>query len=84
MRQGPVVLAKIYPGFQKLSIIQAELEGYAQYPGSDCRNGAIIRYRDGYEVMDNLCSHHSLIIEGAVKPQLLQVAKVFGFQAIVM
>ena len=84
MREGPVTLAKIYPGFEKLSIIEAELEGYAQYPGSDCRNGAIIRYRDGYEVMDNLCSHHSLIIEGAVKPQMLQVARVFNLKAIVM
>lgn len=84
MPKGPVTLAKIYPGFQRLSIIQAEIEDYVQYPGSDCRNGALIRYRDGHAVMDALCSHHSLIISGDVKPQLLQVAKVFGFEAIVL
>lgn len=33
--KGPVTLAKIYPGFKKLSIIQAELEDYVQYPNSD-------------------------------------------------
>jgi len=80
--KGPVTLAKIYPGFKKLSIIEAEIEDYVQYPGSDCRNGALIRYKDGHKVMDNLCSHHSLIIAGNVKPQLIQLAKVFGFNTV--
>lgn len=78
--KGPVTLAKIYPGFRKLSIIEAEIEDYVQYPGSDCRNGALIRYRNGHAVMDSLCSHHSLVISGNVTPQLRQLAKVFGFQ----
>ena len=79
---GKVTLAKIYPGFEKLSIIEAEIEDYVQYPGSDCRNGALIRYKDGHKVMDALCSHHSLIISGDVRPQLRQLAKVFGFNVI--
>jgi hypothetical protein len=77
--KGKVTLAKIYPGFRKLSVIEAEIEDYVQYPGSDCRNGALIRYKDGHKVMDELCSHHSLIIVGDVRPQLRQLAKVFGF-----
>lgn len=81
---GPVTLAKIYPGFQKLSIIEAEIESYVQYPGSDCRNGALIRYKDGHQVMENLCSHHSLIIAGKGKPQLLLLAEIFGFETVVM
>ncbi len=80
--KGPVTLAKIFPGFKKLSIIEAEIEDYVQYPGSDCRNGALIRYKDGHKVMDALCSHHSLIVSGNVKPQMLQMAKVFGFSTI--
>lgn len=79
MPEGPVTLAKIYPGFKKLSVIEAEIESYVQYPGSDCRNGALIRYNDGHKVMDALCSHHSLIITGDVKPQLRQLARVFGW-----
>lgn len=80
MPEGKVTLAKIYPGFKKLSIIEAEIEEYVQYPGSDCLNGALIRYKDGHKVMDALCSHHSLIIVGDVRPQLRQVAKVFGWE----
>lgn len=81
---GPVTLAKIFPGFKKLSIIKAEIEDYVQYPGSDCRNGALIRYQDGHKVMDALSSHHSLIISGDVTPALLQLAKVFGWEANVL
>ncbi len=80
MPEGPVTLAKIFPGFRKLSVIRAEIEQYVQYPGSDCRNGALIRYADGHRVMDELCSHHSLIVAGDVRPQLRQLAKVFGWE----
>lgn len=79
--EGPVTLAKIYPGFEKLSIIPANLETYVQYEGSDCLNGALFRYRDGHKVMDALCSHHSLVISGDVKPELMQIAKIFDMQA---
>jgi len=81
MRKGPVTLAKIFPDLLRFSIIEAEIEDYVQYPGSDCRNGALIRYADGHKVMDSLCSHHSLIVEGNQKAALLQIAKVFGFEA---
>lgn len=81
MPEGPITLAKIYPGFEKLSIINAQIDEYVQYPGSDCRNGALIRYKNGHKVMDALCSHHSLIITGDVKPQLLQIAKIFNMTA---
>jgi len=84
MPEGPVTLAKIYPGFKRLSIIEAEIEDYVQYEGSDCRNGALIRYKDGHAVMEKLCSHHSLIITGNVKPQLEQLAKIFGFEIMVI
>lgn len=84
MPTGPITLAKIYPGFQKLSIIQAELEGYVQYPGSDCRNGALIRYKDGHKVMDALCSHHSLIMTGDATAELRQLAKIFGWETVVL
>lgn len=84
MPKGPVTLAKIYPGFKRLSIIEAEIEDYVQYEGSDCRNGALIKYKDGHAVMEKLCSHHSLIITGNVKPQLEQLAKIFGFETMIL
>lgn len=84
--KGDVTLAKIYPDFKRLSIIEAEIEDYVGYPGSDCRKGALIRYKNGNgdKVMDNLCSHHSLIMVGNHKVKLQQLAKVFGWETIVM
>lgn len=80
--EGKVTLAKIYPSFDKLSVIDAEIESYVQYPGSDCRNGALIRYKDGHKVMENLSSHHSLIIAGDVKPHITQISKVFNWEVV--
>jgi len=77
---GPITLAKIHPDFGKLLIIRGEIEKYVQYPGSDCRNGALIRYNDGQRVMESLYSHHALILTGDKVPELSQMAKVFGFE----
>lgn len=80
MPVGKITLAKIHPDFKKLSVIRAEIEEYVQYPGSDCRNGALIRYEDGHKVMDALCSHHALIIVGDKVPELKQLAKIFDWE----
>lgn len=84
--KGDVTLAKIYPDFKRLSIIEAEIEDYVGYPGSDCLNGALIRYKNGNgeKVMENLCSHHSLILVGNQKVKMQQLAKVFGWETIEM
>lgn len=79
MPKGRVCLAKIYPDLKKFSIIEAEIEDYVQYPGSDCRNGALLRWGDGHKAMEMLCSHHALIVHGDIMYQLKQMAKVFGF-----
>ncbi|MDR1580678.1 MAG: hypothetical protein LBS35_10005 [Synergistaceae bacterium] len=82
--KGPATLAKIYADFNKLSIIRAEIEDYVQYPGSDCRNGTLIRYNDGERVMDELCSHHALLITGDHSASLRQLARVFGWEAVTL
>jgi len=82
---GPITLAKIHPNMKKMIIIGADIEKYAQYPGSDCRNGALIRFRsNGHEVMQTLCSHHAIIIRGNCTPQLLLLAQIYGFEAEVL
>lgn len=81
---GDVTLAKLYPGFQRLSVIPAKLEAYVQYEGSDCRNGALFRYGDGHKVMDALCSHHALVVAGDVKTELTQLARLFQWEAMVL
>ena len=64
-----------------MTIISCEIDGYVQYPSSDCRNGALLHYKNnnGHEVMDTLGSHHAIIIQGDCKAQLIQISRVFGF-----
>jgi hypothetical protein len=86
MKTGDITMAKLHPDMKKLTIIEAKIEDYVQYPGSDCRNGALIRYKNqvGHKVMEGLSSHHAILIEGAVTPQLLQMSKVYGFETEVL
>jgi hypothetical protein len=81
MKKGPVTMAKLQSDMKGLVVIEAEIEDYVQYPGSDCRNGALIRYRNrnGHQVMEGLSSHHAIIIEGDVTHQLVQLAHIYGF-----
>ncbi|MDR1158283.1 MAG: hypothetical protein LBK75_08310 [Oscillospiraceae bacterium] len=82
LQTGPVTLAKLHADMKRLTIIEAEIEDYVQYPGSDCRNGALLRYRNrsGHRVMEALSSHHAVILAGDVTALLLQAAKVYGFE----
>ncbi|MDR2069690.1 MAG: hypothetical protein LBP71_07465 [Spirochaetaceae bacterium] len=81
MKTGPVTMAKLQSDMKGITIIEAEIEDYVQYPGSDCRNGALLRYknRSGHRVMEELSSHHAIIIQGDITHELVQMAKVYGF-----
>lgn len=82
MEKGKITMAKVRPDMKKITIIEAEIEDYVQYPGSDCRNGALIRYRNnsGHKVMESLSSHHAIIIQGDVTHLLVQMARVYGIE----
>jgi len=81
MKSGPITMAKLRSDMNGITVIEAEIEDYVQYPGSDCRNGALIRYRNGsgHKVMEKLSSHHAVLIQGDITHELVQLAKVFGF-----
>jgi len=81
MKCGPITMAKLRSDMKGITIIEAEIDNYVQYPGSDCRNGALIRYRNktGHKVMEALSSHHAIIIQGNITHELVQMAKVYGF-----
>jgi len=83
---GPITLAKIHPNMKKMIIIESVIEEYVQYPGSDCRNGALIRFKNnnGHDVMQTLCSHHALIVKGDCVPQLRLLALIYGFETEVL
>lgn len=75
---GDVTLAKLLPTLQAMSVIPGELTHYVQFPGSDCRNGGVIRVRDGHQTIKNLCSHHYLLVTGERRADIELVADVFG------
>ncbi len=77
---GPVTLAKLFPTLDRLSVVEGVLKGYAQYPDSDCRNGGVIQVADGRKLMDDLISHHYLILTGYQSANIRMLAKVFDLQ----
>ncbi len=76
--EGDVTLLKLDPTLSRLTAVEGVLEGYVQYPGSDCRNGGIIKVKDGHAAMEKLVSHHQLIMIGHRKVELKQMAKALG------
>jgi hypothetical protein len=82
MATGSVTLAKLHSDMKKVTLIECEIADYVQYPGSDCRNGALLHYvnNNGHEIMDALSSHHALLIQGDQIPALRQGLRVFGFE----
>ena len=80
MPEGPITISKLDPTLTRLQVIQGELEKYAQYPGSHCRNGAVIRVRDGHRLMESFYSHHNLLITGHRRVELKFMARALGLE----
>jgi len=75
---GSLTLVKLGSGMDKLSVIEGSLQGYVQYPGSHCVNGAVIRVPDGRRLLRELDSHHYLFVQGAIRSELGLMAEVFN------
>ncbi len=78
MAEGAVSLIKLSPSLGTLQVVEAELVGYAQYPGSDCLNGGVIRVPDGRKLVENLSSHHTVLMAGHHATELRMIGKLFG------
>jgi hypothetical protein len=77
--EGPVTLAKLHPKLDRMSVAEGSIEGYAQYPGSDCRNGGVIRVRNGPALVQSLASHHYLLTTGHNESDIQMLGKIFDF-----
>jgi hypothetical protein len=77
---GDVTLAKLGPTLDRMTVTEGTLEGYVQYPGSDCRNGGVIRVANGRRLMDRLASHHYLLMTGHLLPDISVLCRVLGIQ----
>jgi hypothetical protein len=78
--EGDITLSKLGPTFENLVIVEGELKGYAGYPGSDFRNGAVIRVPNGHTLMDGLPSHHSILTTGHDMASLKLMSQVFDLK----
>jgi len=74
---GKITLVKLDPTLIRLMVVEGDLEGYAQYPGSDCRNGAVIRVPNGQKLMDHFYSHHNCLVTGHKGVEIESMARVF-------
>jgi len=75
---GPITMVKLDPTLSKLIVIEGLNKGYVQYPGSDCRNGMIIKVKNGHEVMRRVPSHHQIFLPGHHLPKIELIGKVMN------
>lgn len=80
MAAGPSTLAKIGPALERIQVIEGDLKGYAQYADSDCLNGAVLKVKDGHTLVNNIFSHHVLLMTGHQAKDIDLISKVFGLQ----
>jgi hypothetical protein len=78
MQAGDITLVKLMPPFDVLSIVEGQLSGYAQFPGSDCLNGAVIRVPNGPRLLEELASHHYVLTLGKNLSGLQLMGQVLG------
>ncbi len=76
---GEMTLAKLGPKLDNMTVAEGHLEGYVQYPGSDCRNGGVLRVKDGRKLANKLSSHHYLLMTGHNLHDIRGISKIFGF-----
>jgi hypothetical protein len=77
--EGDVTLAKLSSDFDKMTVAEAVLEGYAQFQNSDCRNGGIVRVQDGHRLLKQISSHHYLVLTGHFYNQIKSFSPIFNF-----
>ena len=79
--EGKITLAKMHSTFDRMTVAEGELEGYAQYPGSDCLNGGIVRVSNGARLLGKLASHHYILMTGAQLEGIETIAPIFELSA---
>ena len=81
MKTGDVTVTKMNMAMDKIMSIKGNLRGYVQYDeNSDVRNGGILRVPDGRKLMENVYSHHVLVMEGDHTTTLRLLAKLMDLE----
>lgn len=77
---GPITLVKIDPSISRITVIEGTVKGYVQYPGSDCRNGMIIKVKNGHKVLKGVTSHHQILIPGHHLPKIELIGEIMNLK----
>lgn len=80
--KGDITLVKLMPPFDRWSIVEGDLPKYAQFKNSHCLNGAVICVPNGNRLVNDLVSHHYIVITGHNLNDLEMVSKVFDLECI--
>lgn len=81
MKTGDVTVSKMNMAMNSIMSIKGDLKGYVQYDkSSDVRNGGILRVPDGRRFMENVYSHHVLVMEGDHRNTLNLIAKIMDLK----
>lgn len=78
--EGPMTLAKLQPTLQSMMVMEGTIEGYEQYPDSDCLNGGVLRIADGYKLVGNVSSHHYLLMTGHQLADINMLGQIFNLE----
>lgn len=77
---GPSTMAKIGPALADIQVIEGTIKGYVQYSDSDCLNGAVMKVTDGHNLVNNIFSHHLMLMTGHRGKDIELISKVFGLK----
>lgn len=77
---GHITLVKLDPSLSKIMAIEGIAKGYVQYPGSDCRNGLIIKVKDGHQVIKKVYSHHQILVPGKRSQEIELIGKIMNLK----
>jgi len=77
---GSITLVKINSTLSKIMVIEGIAKGYVQYPGSDCRNGLIVKVRDGHEVVKKAYSHHQIFLPGHYSREIKLIGDIMDLE----
>lgn len=78
--EGNITMVKLHPMLGKIQLVDGVIEEYQNYPGSHCRNGALVRVKDGYKLMDSFYSHHSCLVTGKQLVHLKAMARILDLE----
>lgn len=75
---GPATMAKVAPSLENIVVTEGKLKGYVQYPGSDCRNGAVLKVPNGHRLVTDINSHHQILMSGHWAHDIELISKIYG------